>query len=187
MAYICSTEKIAQVVGVLLRQEPHHTTEYLRVLKMLYIADRESIKEIGRPIIGSQAVAMEHGPLHSKAYDLIKGNHKDAALWFKYFDTERWFIKMNSETDVSELSRYEVTKLEEISKRYYHYDEWQLSKLTHDFVEWERNYKEDSRSSFPIPFEEIIEAVGISEHKDQLLAEQEVHNIAQRIFGKVDH
>lgn len=36
---------------------------YLRMLKLLYLADRESLKETGHTITGDRVVAMEHGPV----------------------------------------------------------------------------------------------------------------------------
>ena len=65
--------KAVQAAAVLLRNEGTKMTR-LRLLKLLLIADRKSIKEMGVPILGSKIVAMDNGPLHSEIYDLIKGS-----------------------------------------------------------------------------------------------------------------
>jgi hypothetical protein len=39
--------------------------EYVRLLKLLYIADREMMAEAGAPVTGDRAVAMDHGPVLS--------------------------------------------------------------------------------------------------------------------------
>ena len=79
-----NTEKAIQVAGVLLREEGKSMTR-LRLLKLLLIADRQSLRETGRPILGSRIVAMDNGPLHSDVYDLIKGAHNSAPAWSAYF------------------------------------------------------------------------------------------------------
>jgi len=42
------------------------------VSKIFYHADREHISRFGRPISGDQYVAMKHGPVPSKTYDMMK-------------------------------------------------------------------------------------------------------------------
>jgi uncharacterized phage-associated protein len=55
--------------------------EYVRLLKLLYIADREMMAEAGAPITGDRAVAMDHGPVLSHVYDLVKGKAARAGEW----------------------------------------------------------------------------------------------------------
>jgi hypothetical protein len=47
-----NVEKAIQAVGVLFRNDRVRRMNYMRVLKLLYIADREALGETGRPIIG---------------------------------------------------------------------------------------------------------------------------------------
>ena len=61
MFYPFKIEKAIQAAGVLLEQHEHQQMEYIRLLKLLYIADRESVGETGRPILGSKIVARRKG------------------------------------------------------------------------------------------------------------------------------
>lgn len=61
--------------AVLLKTEPAHRMGRLRLLKLLYIADREALTERARPITGDSPVAMDNGPVLSNTYDLIKGQN----------------------------------------------------------------------------------------------------------------
>ena len=65
MYFRFSIQKTIQAVGVLLRLARGRMGR-LRLLKLLYIADRESLREFHRPIIGSRTVAMKNGPLHNE-------------------------------------------------------------------------------------------------------------------------
>lgn len=52
MSWVFSTEKAAQAVAVILKNSPDQQMDYRKIMALLYIADRESIKETGRPITG---------------------------------------------------------------------------------------------------------------------------------------
>ena len=58
MFYPFKIDKAIQAAGVLLNEHQRGQMEYLRLLKLLYIADREAIAETGQPIVGSRVVAM---------------------------------------------------------------------------------------------------------------------------------
>lgn len=66
-------DKALQAAAYLLRRETCREMNYMRLLKVLYLADRESIRESGAPITGDKIAAMERGPVLSGVFDLIKG------------------------------------------------------------------------------------------------------------------
>ncbi len=72
--------KTLQASGVLLSLDANRMA-YVRLLKLLYIADREWLAEAGRTITGDEAVAMKNGPVLSQVYDLIKGVAPRADDW----------------------------------------------------------------------------------------------------------
>jgi len=59
-------EKTVQAAAALLKQAPGHTMSAKRLITLLYIADRESIRKTGFPICGGGCIAIpdkevEHG------------------------------------------------------------------------------------------------------------------------------
>ena len=66
-------EKTLESVGVLLRKECSKRMNYMKLLKLLYICDRECIKNHNRPITGDRVVAMKRGPVLSHLYANIPG------------------------------------------------------------------------------------------------------------------
>lgn len=52
MSWVFSPKKAAQVVAVLLKATPGGRMDYRKLMALLYIADRESIKETDTPITG---------------------------------------------------------------------------------------------------------------------------------------
>ncbi|MGL4962895.1 MAG: Panacea domain-containing protein [Inquilinus sp.] len=50
-------------------------TQY-EIAKSLFLADRNHLNKYGRPITYDNYVAMEHGPVPSFSYDLLRENHR---------------------------------------------------------------------------------------------------------------
>lgn len=150
--------KTLQAAAVLLWAHPLHVMSRLRLLKLLYIADRESLRETGAPITGDRVVAMEHGPVLSETYDLIRGEHIRANEWTEHFEVIGYDVKLTRDPGTGRLSRYEIEKLSEVTRRFEHEWDWAVAEETHTFEEWRRNAPGDS--STPIPVEHILEAVG---------------------------
>ena len=93
MHFCFSVKKAIQAAAALLRTEETRQMPYLRLLKLLYIADRDSIRKTGRPITGDQIQAMEYGPVPESVYKLIKGEHYNSPSWSKHFQTAGYLIR----------------------------------------------------------------------------------------------
>lgn len=159
--------KAIQAAGVLLRFERNRMS-YIRLLKLLYIADRESIRETGFPLLGSKSVAMDNGPLHSDVYNLIKGVHEQTPMWSKFFSTKGYQIETVEQPDNGLLSQAEISRLQEISEKYAPFTDVDIcNQMTHSFNEWVKNYREGT--SQPIQLEDILDAVGRSGDKESIL------------------
>jgi len=69
---------ILYISGKLREKRQGHKPDYYKVLKIIYFAEVEHLKKYGVPIIGDFYVAMKHGPVPSKAYDMIKAAKGDS-------------------------------------------------------------------------------------------------------------
>lgn len=162
------SQKAIQAIGVILRNHPHTWASKLRILKLLYIAERESIRDIGHPLIGSRVVAMAHGPLHSRILDLINGADADEPSFSAHFCLLGYMVRMTDDPGVGSLSVYEVEKLQEVCNRCATVNDWELAQeITHTFDEWKKCYRPGT--STIIPIEDIIDAVGRGPDKAAIL------------------
>ncbi len=162
------TTKAIHAASVLARQEPHGTISRLRLLKLLYIADRRVWAERGRPLFRANARALKNGPLHSEVYNLIQGIHIDAPKWDKHFhNSGTRKVVMHDEPSPASLSEYEIKTLIAVSEELSDKDDWEVVDLTHQFPEYRQHYVDDT--SRPIPAESIIDAVGRSQEKREIL------------------
>jgi uncharacterized phage-associated protein len=174
-------KKAAEAASVLLRFEGDKM-EYLRLLKLLYIADRESIGETGEPISYSRSMAMDYGPLSSEVYDLVKGTREDQAVWSAYIATHAKSVKLVADPGRGMLSKYEIDKLNEVSQRYEGTNTFDLVKITHAMPEWKKNEPEKGSSRL-IPLGDIIDAVGMGDHKNEILQDLRQRASVSRFFA----
>lgn len=149
-------EKKIQAAAAVLRGRGH--MDRLRLLKILYIADREALGERGVPILGGRAVAMDHGPLHSDIYNMIKGEDEREAAWSKHIANDGHTVFLKDDPGRLDLSPYEIEKLDSVATRMDQFETMDIRDGTHAFEEWKKFYEEGT--SHTIPVESILEAQG---------------------------
>jgi uncharacterized phage-associated protein len=170
-------EQTLQASAYLLRLD-RKKMSYRRLLKLLYIADREWLAETGESITGDRAYAMKQGPVLSTVYDLIKRNGSKAGEWDDFIHTSGYALELVGDPGRGELSKSIVEKLTEVTERYRDIDDWELSELTHEFKEWADNFKD---CASPIPWQEILRA----QDKPEMVAIVERDEAARQVFEDV--
>ena len=170
-------EQTLQASACLLRLD-RKKMSYLRLLKLLYIADREWLGETGESITGDRACAMKQGPVLSTVYDLIKGNGSKAGEWDDFIHTEGYAVELVADPGRGELSKGIVEKLTEVTERYRSTDDWELSELTHQFKEWRDNFK---GSASPIAWQEMLQA----QNKPDMIAVVDRDEAARQVFEDI--
>ncbi len=187
MYFRFGTKKIIEAAGVLLQCGSARRMKYIRLLKLLYIADRESVGETGLPIIGTPLTAMERGPVHSLVYDFItkddRIDQRALAQWQSCVRTDeaQHEVALVADPGTQSLSDYEVEKLQQVCQKYRSIGRWGVSELTHEFPEWKKHYVEGT--SRPIPFEDVIKAVGRGDDLDEIMSEAEELDALHKVLG----
>jgi len=176
-------DKAIQATAYLLRREPTRQMNYMRLLKLLYIADRESIQKTGRPITGDAVAAMERGPVLSEVLDLIKGLHLRSPDWSNFIQRNEYDVRLVQEPGVAKLSRFEIELLEQVAEEHRARDEWAMVEFTHSFPEWRKNDPGKSKSSKWIPLHDILEAVGRSADEADIEEDAKAERAFARLFG----
>ena len=148
-------EKTLQAAGVLLHRDGKKMSR-LRLVKLLYIADREMLAAKGRTITGDQALAMKFGPVLSRTYELIKGVEARASEWDEFIHSDGYAVELRKDPGLDDLSGAEIVKLQEVSDRYRDVDDEDLSTLSHEFPEWKAHSV--NRGALEIPWREILTA-----------------------------
>ena len=138
--------------------------KYLRLLKLLYLADRESLSNEEDSITGDRVSALPHGPVLSTVYNLIKHKDSQSELWHKYVKTgEDFYVFLAENPGTGDLYRYEKEIIERVHKEHENKNDFELVDFTHDLPEWkkyERRLNVRGKKSYSISLEDILEGVG---------------------------
>jgi uncharacterized phage-associated protein len=129
---------------------------YLRLIKLLYLADRESIDRRGRPIVGGRYVSMDYGPVLSEVLTLVKRGERPGSVWSAAIRTEHYEVSLESKPDLGSISQEEIDLLIEAAEIYKKLDQWKLCDMTHGLPEW----KDPKGSAIDISPEDILRALG---------------------------
>ena len=75
--------------------------DYLKLIKLLYLADRAALIETGSPITGDRYVSMKFGPVLSNVLNLIKqAGPREDSIWHRYVRRENFDAVLVSEGGV---------------------------------------------------------------------------------------
>jgi len=123
----------------------------LKVIKLMWLADRLHIRKYGRPIFNDIYFAMQYGAVGSSVKDLagfnVDGDEK--TYLDNYLEIEGVYkIKSKEDADLDVFSNSEIEALEKSYTEYGALTPFQLAELSHKFPEWEK-YKDviESKSS----------------------------------------
>jgi uncharacterized phage-associated protein len=180
--------KTLQATGYLLRRKAGSRDNYMRVLKLLYIAERRSLQRRGVPISGDSIFAMERGPVLSRTLSLIDGSDPETANWDFYVKREDYDISLVHEPGNMQLSRADINVLEEVADEFRGFDEWALVDWCHkNLPEYEKNWAlRGDKKRHRISLGDLLEAVGRSADDEAAIKSQMYQD---SYFGKLfgDH
>jgi len=165
-------EKLVQACNYLVKKN-NFTFNYTILIKMLYLADKESLKGALQTITGDTYVSMDSGPVLSRLYDLIKGTYRKEEIqsyWNSRFTKDGYnLVAVTERIPHGELSVFEMRILDQIYDRFKDTKVPEMIRYVHNNCpEW----KFPNGSSVPIKPDEMLESIGkSSEEIDWILAE----------------
>ncbi|MCX8506701.1 MAG: Panacea domain-containing protein [Alphaproteobacteria bacterium] len=154
--------KATQMAVFFLGQASEKRMSHLKLMKLLYLADRENIHIYGYPISYDRPVAMPHGPVLSRILDLMNGSEKyHPNGWESWISAkENHEIALRKPFNLDELTKFSPAELEvmqNIWQKFGAMTQWQIRDWTHDNC---REWRDTNGSSYPIKYEDIALAVG---------------------------
>lgn len=164
-----SEAKAAEAAGVLLGKSGGRMP-YMRLIKLLYLADRESLHRFGRPIVGGRYVAMRLGPVLSEVLDATKCERPGA--WQDAVERSGYDVVLKARPEPRLLSQAEIFALEETAELFRRLDQWALSGLTHGLPEW----RDPGASALEITPEEILAVLKKSEEEIEEIREDAIED-----------
>jgi len=161
-----SEEKVTHMASYLLIKRGGKMS-YMKLLKLLYLAERESLLKWGETMSGDKFVSMPHGPVMSSTYNLMQNRD---TVWNDFIDSEancEVSIKNDViEDDLDELSIAEIKILTSIFDQFGSMGRWEVVDYTHNNC---KEWQDPDGSSFPINPSDILLAKGLSEEQTSVL------------------
>jgi len=133
---------------------------YMKLIKLLYLADRGALLGWGRPVSGDKYFLMKLGPVLSEVHDLITEVPRpgEEGIWRAHISPpSNYEVELKAEAGDDELSRAEEKLMDEIFAAYGRYGPFELIDLLHKTLpEW----KEIKSGRVPLEYREILQAGG---------------------------
>lgn len=178
MSSLFSEKKAAEAAAYFLLRasERGANVTLLKLMKLLYLAERLSYERFGFPIIGDRLVSMPHGPVLSRTLDIMNSGSLDENKDWYYLIAEKSGRDMalsgqaKSVNDLRELSESDVEVLKSTWQTFGGKSAQWLRAFTHD----PRNcpeYQDPDGSSTPIKLETLLDKLGYSAGDTQKIVE----------------
>lgn len=161
LKYIFDEQKAAEAASCLLSVNGG-CLPYMKLIKLLYIADRRSLTMLHSSITTDSSFSMKYGPVPTCILDCIKhaDEYPSDSPWNSSIKTRGYDVILKKTFSQRFLSQEERDLLETVNSEYKGKDQFDLSDITHAFPEWHN--PGDSR--IPLPIEDILQAT-ISDDK----------------------
>lgn len=158
MRFTFSAKKTTQAAAYLMKQAGG-SMNYMKLIKLLYLADREALGSHDAPITGDDYFALKFGPVLSETLNLAKGTSQHP-FWNRHIrrrSPPSYTLDLAHDPGVGELSGAEIGLLEETWQRFHRHSQFDLAELTHaQCPEW----KDPGTGRNPISPDEILKTYG---------------------------
>lgn len=176
--FLFNEKKAAQAASYFLFKA-HGRLSVLKLMKLLYLAERRSFELFHSPIIGDSLVSMPHGPVLSLTLNKINGTSRNS-VWDEWIaDREdqdlalRDASRIRNEDDLLALSENDLVALSNIWESFGHWDKFALRDYTHTLPEWH----DPCGSSKTIQYKSLFSALGFSKTESSEL----IHHLETQI------
>ena len=146
------------------------TMSYVKLIKLLYLADREALIRWGRPITTDRYVSLDNGPVVSRMYELIRGEPPQNAfrIWRKFIsDPEDYEVRLLGDPGSRELSRPEQQLIDEVFTQHGRQNRWKVVDFTRSLPEWTN----PNGGALPIEYRDILKAAHKTEDEIAVIEE----------------
>ena len=182
MALTYREDKATQAAAKLLTLEGGRMS-HMKLIKLLYFADREALLQWGRPITFDWYYSLPNGPILSFTLNRINEDPdpSESSYWHEYVsERQDHEVHLLRDAPDDQLSEADQQILDQIYAELGHLDQWQLRDKSHELPEWQ----DPQGSRLPIEIEDILRAGGLTDEDAQEICEVlEAESAALRFFA----
>jgi len=113
----------------------------MKVLKLVYLADRYHLRKYGRPITNDVYFALDNGPVASGVRDIVEASEFISDMEREYaarylMKKGRYDVKSKAHPDENVFSDSDIEAINFAWEKFGSLDQWGLRDLTHKYPEW---------------------------------------------------
>lgn len=193
--------KVSQALGFLLSLDDNHKMERVKLIKLLWVADRLHLRRYGRTVTETDYFAMVHGPVCSLALDIARMDEdgivlsdSDKMYLEEYFTADEKNTSMQKSVGDEYLSESDKEALKEAWEMFKDTETFELSdEISHRYPEWSKfsRYFEDNRGRKSIDLEDFFrnpeDDQYFKEDEDRLSAAHEIYKDAKQVDRELDY
>lgn len=180
--------KVAQMAAYMLKRRGG-TMSHLKLIKLLYLADRAAMNSYGAPISGDSFYSLPNGPILSRTLNLMAGVVESEPQGWETWISDKAEHQVSlrqdfSFDDLDYLSPADLDVLNSVWETFGGMTRWQLVEYTHseNCPEWEN----PNGSSAPISHLKLFAALGKSNEDAAMLASDiEAEKYIDRVFASL--
>lgn len=134
--------------------------EILKLVKLIYLADRGSLEKRRVPIVGGTFYSLKHGPVTEEILDLINDGTREGNSPWEQLISDRAnhrVAAVDAIGDYDALSASELRILEEVWQRFGSQGKWDLVQWTHQHCE---EWNDPSGGRIEISARKLAESFG---------------------------
>lgn len=185
--YDYEVERAAQILAYFALQAKGRALNILKAMKLVYLADRESIRRFGEPMLEEPRYSFPRGPVNHMTYELATKRDGHPAEWSRYLHSRANGNDIAVRGNVvfsalGELSEDDVECLDAVWREFGWMDEHVLCAWTHkpeNVPEWSNPHG----GRKPISLADMLAAVGIPDAR--LRAEDLEHRGSLKLLVEV--
>jgi uncharacterized phage-associated protein len=146
MPFIFCHQKATQALNFFAHKSGDRANK-LKVLKLVFFADRHHFRTHGRPVIGDSYYALKFGPVASGVKDIVEHSPLGLSREERHYaeasirpeDDKVYWFRALAATDTSVFSKSDLESLEWAWQNFGGVHLFKLAELTHLYPEWKRH------------------------------------------------
>lgn len=116
----------------------------MKVIKLIYFADKYHLRKYGRPISNDEYYAMPYGPVGSGAKDIAEMSDflapEEKEYASNYINSvEKYYVTTTKKVDENVLSDSDLEALKFSWEKFGSLAEFRLARLSHEYPEWQKH------------------------------------------------
>ena len=178
-----NARKAAQVAAFFANKQGNQI-EVLKLVKLIYLADRQNMEDFGYPILNDKLVSMPHGPVNSITLNYVNGDVEEIGEWEQYITTRLNYsvgaTEVFTREQLDELSQADLETLDKTWLSFGAFTKWQLRDWTHsNCPEWE----DPHGGATPIPHERVFKFLKVENSEEMVRSIHEDRHVEELFFN----